>query len=103
MRAGELSAGRLALLLNAPALAGLSLVLAYPICFAGYLSLRTVSIRELRSGEFPFAGLANFARLLEDPGEVGEPGEGELAGAELADAHGAQGEIAREADRIGED
>jgi len=67
MRAGELSAGRLALLLNAPALAGLFLVLAYPICFAGYLSLHTVSIRELRSGEFPFAGLANFARLLADP------------------------------------
>jgi len=67
MRAGELSAGRLALLLNAPALAGLLFVLAYPICFAGYLSLHTVSIRELRSGEFPFAGLANFARLLGDP------------------------------------
>lgn len=67
MRAGELSAGRLALLLNAPALAGLLLVLAYPICFAGYLSLHTVSIRELRSGEFPFAGLANFTRLFEDP------------------------------------
>src|SRR5215470_5265294 len=67
MRAGELSAGRLALLLNAPALAGLLLVLAYPICFAAYLSLHTVSIRELRSGEFPFAGLANFAGLLADP------------------------------------
>src|SRR5215813_9392118 len=67
MRAGELSAGRLALLLNAPALAGLLLVLAYPICFAAYLSLHIVSIRELRSGEFPFAGLANFARLIADP------------------------------------
>jgi ABC-type sugar transport system permease subunit len=67
MRAGELSAGRLALLLNAPALAGLLLVLAYPICFAGYLSVHTVGIRQLRSGELPFAGLANFVRLFEDP------------------------------------
>jgi len=67
MRAGELSKGRLALLLNAPALAGLVLILAYPIAFAGYLSLHTVSIRQLRSGELPFAGLANFARLSEDP------------------------------------
>src|SRR6266498_1530887 len=67
MRAGELSKGRLALLLNAPALAGLVLILAYPIAFAGYLSLHTVSLRQLRSGELPFAGLANFARLSEDP------------------------------------
>jgi ABC-type sugar transport system permease subunit len=67
MREGELSKGRLALLLNLPALAGLLLILAYPIAFAGYLSLHTVSIRQLRSGELPFAGLANFARLSEDP------------------------------------
>jgi ABC-type sugar transport system permease subunit len=50
MREGELSKGRLALLLNAPALAGLLLILAYPIAFAGYLSLHTVSLRQLRSG-----------------------------------------------------
>src|SRR5262249_32285459 len=42
-------------------------------------------------------------RIREETGEVGEPGERELAGAELADAHGVQGEIAREADGIGED
>ena len=46
---------------------GIVLILAYPIAFAGYLSLHTVSIRQLRSGELPFAGLANFVRLSEDP------------------------------------
>jgi multiple sugar transport system permease protein len=65
-RAGEAPAGRLALFLNLPTLGALALVLAYPIGFAGYLSLHQVSIRHLRSGEFPFVGLANFARLLED-------------------------------------
>ena len=68
MREGELSKSRLALLLNLPALAGLLLILAYPIAFAGYLSLlHTVSLRQLRSGELPFAGLAQAARLSEDP------------------------------------
>ncbi len=65
-RGGEAPAGRLALILNLPTLVALALVLAYPICFAGYLSLHEVSIRHLRSGEFPFAGTANFARLFQD-------------------------------------
>lgn len=65
-RGGEAPAGRLALILNLPTLVALALVLAYPICFAGYLSLHEVSIRHLRSGEFPWAGLANFARLFQD-------------------------------------
>lgn len=65
-RGGEAPAGRLALILNLPTLVALALVLAYPIGFAGYLSLHEVSIRHLRSGEFPFAGLANFARLFQD-------------------------------------
>jgi ABC-type sugar transport system permease subunit len=65
-RAGEAPAGRLALILNLPTLGALALVLAYPIGFAGYLSLHEVSIRHLRSGEFPFVGLANFARLFQD-------------------------------------
>src|SRR5216683_2081155 len=65
-RRGEVSAGWLAFLLNVPTLAGLALVLAYPICFAGYLSFHEVSIRHLRAGEFPFAGLANFSRLFQD-------------------------------------
>jgi ABC-type sugar transport system permease subunit len=65
-RGGESPAGQLALILNLPTLVALALVLAYPICFAGYLSLHEVSIRHLRSGEFPFAGLANFTRLFQD-------------------------------------
>jgi ABC-type sugar transport system permease subunit len=65
-RGGEAPAGRLALILNLPTLVALALVLAYPICFAGYLSLHEVSIRHLRSGEFSWAGLANFTRLFQD-------------------------------------
>src|SRR6266851_5754384 len=64
--AGEAPAGRLALILNLPTLVALACVLAYPIAFAGYLSFHEVSIRQLRSGEFPFVGLANFARLFQD-------------------------------------
>lgn len=65
-RTGEAPAGRLALILNLPTLVALACVLAYPIAFAGYLSFHEVSIRQLRSGEFPFVGLANFARLFQD-------------------------------------
>ena len=66
LRRGELSAGRLAALMNAPSIVCLALVLAYPIVYAGYLSLHEVSLRQLRTGEFPFAGLTNFARLVRD-------------------------------------
>ena len=62
----ELPAGRLAVLMNVPSGLCLALVLAYPIVYAGYLSLHEVSLRQLRTGEFPFAGLANFARLFRD-------------------------------------
>src|SRR5262245_19173223 len=53
--------------MNLPAAAGLLLILAYPIGYAGYLSLHEVNLRHLRTGEFPFAGWTNFGRLLEDP------------------------------------
>lgn len=66
MRGRELSAGRLSVLLNAPSLVCLTLVLAYPVLYAGYLSLHEVSIRQLRTGTFPFVGSANFQRLLQD-------------------------------------
>jgi multiple sugar transport system permease protein len=52
--------------MNLPALVCLALVLAYPIAYAGYLSVHEVSLRHLRSGEFPWAGLGNVARLLQD-------------------------------------
>jgi len=66
LRRGEPSAAWLAVLMNAPSVLCLTLVLAYPILYAGYLSLHEVSLRQLRTGEFPFAGLANFARLFRD-------------------------------------
>lgn len=65
-RRSELRAGPFSVLMNLPALACLGLVLAYPIAYAGYLSLHEVNLRHLRSGEFPWAGLANFGRLLDD-------------------------------------
>src|SRR3984893_15866450 len=52
--------------MSLPAVTGLAVVLPYPIGYAGYLSLHEVSLRQLRSGEFPWAGLGNFRRLLED-------------------------------------
>jgi len=41
-------------------------VLAWPVLYAGWLSLHEVSLRQLRTGELPFAGLANYARLFRD-------------------------------------
>jgi len=60
------SAARLSVLMNAPSAVCLLLVLAYPVLYAGYLSLHEVSIRQLRTGEFPFAGAANFVKLFGD-------------------------------------
>jgi multiple sugar transport system permease protein len=65
-RAGEPSAGALALLLNLPSGLVLLLVLAWPVLYAGWLSLHEVSLRQLRTGELPFAGVANYARLFGD-------------------------------------
>ena len=35
--------------------------------YAGYLSVHKVGLAQLRSGEFPFAGLDNYRRVLDDP------------------------------------
>ena len=59
MRAREPGAGALALLLNLPAGLVLLLVLAWPVAYAGWLSLHEVSLRQLRTGDLPWAGLAN--------------------------------------------
>jgi ABC-type sugar transport system permease subunit len=66
VRAREPGAGALAFLLNLPAGFVLVLVLAWPVVYAGWLSLHEVSLRQLRTGELPFAGLANYARLFGD-------------------------------------
>jgi multiple sugar transport system permease protein len=63
----ESTAGWLAVRMNAPAAVCLLLVVAYPVVYAGYLSFHEVGIRQLRTGEFPFAGWENYARLLGDP------------------------------------
>jgi multiple sugar transport system permease protein len=66
VRAREPGAGALALLMNLPASLVLLLVLAWPVLYAGWLSLHEVSLRQLRTGELPFAGVANYARLFGD-------------------------------------
>src|SRR3989449_88150 len=66
LRRREPTAGVLALLMNAPSGLWLALILAWPVLYAGWLSLHEVSIRQLRTGEFPFAGAANYVRLFRD-------------------------------------
>lgn len=63
----ELPAGRLAFVMNLPSIVFLFGVLAYPIYYAGYLSLHQVGIGQLRRGIFPFHGLQNYVDLVEDP------------------------------------
>ncbi len=53
--------------MNAPSLLIMFLVLAYPIYYAGYLSLHRVGIGQMRKGVFPFYGLENYARVFSDP------------------------------------
>ncbi|MFI4928591.1 MAG: carbohydrate ABC transporter permease, partial [Burkholderiales bacterium] len=42
-------------------------ILAYPICYAAYLSVHRVGLAQLRRGEFPFTGWENYSRVLSDP------------------------------------
>jgi multiple sugar transport system permease protein len=62
----ELSAGALAAVMNVPALVCLALVLAYPTLYSAWLTVHEVNLRTLRAGDFPWSGLANFARLFRD-------------------------------------
>jgi len=63
----ELSPRVLGVAMNFPSLLTFALVLAYPIYYAAYLSFHKVSLAELRRGIFPFVGLANYARIFNDP------------------------------------
>src|SRR5438270_12019478 len=63
----EMSSNVLGVVMNIPTLATLTLVLAYPIFYAAYLSVHKVTLAELRRGIFPFVGLANYERILSDP------------------------------------
>jgi multiple sugar transport system permease protein len=62
-----MSASRFAFFMNLPTIAFLCVVLAYPIVYAGYLSVHKVGLAQLRRGEFPFNGWENYGRVLEDP------------------------------------
>lgn len=53
-------------MMNLPAGACLLLILAWPVGYAGWLSFHEVNLRHLRSGEYPFAGASNYARLFGD-------------------------------------
>ena len=66
MRGREPTAGALALVLNLPSGLCLLLILAWPVLYAGWLSLHEVSLRQLRTGRFPFTGLDNYTRLFAD-------------------------------------
>lgn len=62
-----MSAGRFAFFMNLPTLLCLALVLAYPLLYAGYLSVHRVGLAQLRRGEFAFNGWDNYGRVFEDP------------------------------------
>ncbi|HWA18912.1 MAG TPA: sugar ABC transporter permease [Devosia sp.] len=53
--------------MNVPTLFTFLCVLAYPALFAAYLALHQVTLKQLRSGEYPFVGLANVIKLFVDP------------------------------------
>ncbi len=63
----ELSPRVLGVVMNLPTLLILALVLAYPIYYAGYLSMHRVTLVQLRTGVFPFVGFDNYLKVLEDP------------------------------------
>jgi ABC-type sugar transport system permease subunit len=63
----ELSPGMLGVVMNLPTFILLVLVLAYPVIYAGYLSLHQVGIAQLRRGVFPWNNWDNYARLFSDP------------------------------------
>jgi len=63
----ELPPRVLGVVINLPTLLTLSLVLAYPIYYAFYLSLHKVSLVQLRTGVFPFVGFDNYEKVLTDP------------------------------------
>lgn len=62
----EMSAGRFAFFMNLPTMLLLLVVLAYPVVYAGFLSVHRVRLAQLRSGVFPFVWFENYERLFED-------------------------------------
>jgi multiple sugar transport system permease protein len=66
-RRRELSPGVLGMVMNLPTLVTLTLVVAYPMFYAAFLSLHKVTPAELRRSVFPWVGFGNYARILSDP------------------------------------
>ena len=62
-----MSASSFAFFMNVPTLVCLCVILVYPLCYAGYLSIHRVGLAQLRRGEFPFSGWENYGRVFEDP------------------------------------
>src|SRR4026209_2754122 len=65
--AGARSRGGVGVAMTLPTIGLLLLVLAYPVVYAGYLSLHRVGIAQLRRGVFPWNDWENYTRLFEDP------------------------------------
>jgi multiple sugar transport system permease protein len=63
----ELPPRLLGVAMNLPTLVVLALVLAYPIYYAAYLSMHKVTLVQLRTGVFPFVGIDNYLKVLDDP------------------------------------
>jgi len=63
----ELSPQLLGMIMNLPTLVTLTVVLAYPMFYAAFLSLHKVTPAELRRGVFLWVGLGNYTRILSDP------------------------------------
>jgi ABC-type Fe3+ transport system permease subunit len=55
------------MIMNLPTLVTLTVVLAYPMFYAAFLSLHKVTPAELRRGVFLWVGLGNYKRILSDP------------------------------------
>ena len=63
---GDWSEKQLAFLLNVPTAALVLLIVAYPLVYVFLISLQSVTISGLRSGNTPFVGLANYVTIFSD-------------------------------------
>jgi ABC-type sugar transport system permease subunit len=62
----ELSAGRLAVLVNLPSLLLIAGTIGYPLLYSFNIAFRDVGIRSFITGDMPWVGLRNFERTLGD-------------------------------------
>ena len=62
----ELSAGRLAILVNLPSLLLIAGTIGYPLLYSFNIAFREVGIRSFITGNMPWVGLRNFEQTLGD-------------------------------------